>query len=130
MEDHFKGLKDLHNLDVEFQFGGQPTLTEEQELQVFRIVQESLNNVIKHAKTDKALVILKCDDKRCRITIEDNGEGFDRQNRKTESESFGLSGMKERVDTMQGKLTVDSAPGKGTRINVEIMNHKGVLEDV
>jgi PAS domain S-box-containing protein len=87
------------------------------ETAAFRIVQEALTNVARHARVPSVMVRLWSDPNRLGVQIEDSGIGFDPQ--AASAASSGLSGMHERASTLGGRLTIDSAPGLGTRIMVE-----------
>ena len=82
---------------------------------VYRIVQESLNNARKHASSDRARVTVGRHPDRVTVGVEDFGCGFDPT---TASEGFGLLGIRERARLAGGECTVDSAPGRGTRVRV------------
>jgi PAS domain S-box-containing protein len=84
---------------------------------LFRICQESLTNVMRHSKATEVRCTLSKSRNRIYLTIQDNGEGFDKNQK---SKSFGLLGMQERAIMVNGELKIDSALGKGTTINVEI----------
>ena len=85
---------------------------------IFRIVQESLTNVARHAAATRVTVTLDRYGDFCRVTVRDNGKGFDpRQPRKT---SLGLIGMRERVLMAGGDIDIDSAPGTGTVVVVRV----------
>jgi two-component system sensor histidine kinase UhpB len=88
-------------------------LSREIEDTVYRLVQESLNNVARHGKTDSARVDVTEDNEMLRVRVADKGNGFDPRVR---TEGFGLTGMRERVTLAGGTLEVQSAPGKGTTI--------------
>ena len=88
---------------------------------IFRIVQEALTNVIRHADTDKALVELDFSTvPLVTLRISDNGKGFDGTGVQLTRPGWGLVGIAERVESINGVLTIDSAPGKGTTIEVVI----------
>ncbi len=97
-------------------------------LTVFRIVQEGLNNILKHSQAKSASILLEHFNKELRITIIDNGVGFDtnavRINRKKSasdlSGGFGLYSMKERVALLEGEFKVLSEIGNGTTIKIQI----------
>ncbi|WP_024834205.1 sensor histidine kinase [Ruminiclostridium josui] len=93
-------------------------------LAVFRIVQESLNNVLKHAKAKKVSILLEHVNKKLIIIITDNGVGFNTEEVKMiEPEStggFGLLSMKERVALLEGKVDIVSQVGVGTKITIHI----------
>ncbi|MDF2985643.1 MAG: signal transduction histidine kinase [Eubacterium sp.] len=93
-------------------------------LTVFRIVQEALNNILKHSKSSTASVLLEKVDKKLCILIFDSGIGFDTKAVKMTSSDlsggFGLFSMKERVALLEGEFSVVSEEKKGTRINIQI----------
>jgi len=93
-------------------------LGEEQALTVFRILQESLSNVVKHAQAGKVSIIVAAQDKSLSMVVKDDGIGFDADVKK--EQSFGLLGIRERALMVGGKARISSAPGKGTRISVSI----------
>jgi len=92
------------------------------EITLYRIVQEALNNVIKHANASRVAVTLSNQCDRVIATICDNGQGFnaDAALRPRTARSLGLLGMQERTMLIDGKLTIESAPGLGTVIRVEV----------
>lgn len=84
---------------------------------IYRIVQEAIQNVIKHANAKECRIeIINIDNKELQLTIEDNGVGFD--SNKKENEGIGLKNMEERAKTLNSKLNVTSELGKGTKIKV------------
>lgn len=90
------------------------------ETAVYRLVQESLNNVARHAKVDEVVVSVVAGKKTLDISVEDAGTGFDAQSALARNRSSGLSGMRERVRLLDGDLEIISAPGKGTRIFIRL----------
>ncbi len=86
---------------------------------LYRIVQEALTNVVRHASATRVDVVLTTRNKKLVMIIEDDGVGFDPASVST-GEHLGLFGMKERTDMIGGKLIVESAAGKGTTIMVEV----------
>lgn len=88
---------------------------ETQEISIYRIVQESVNNIIKHSNASDAIVKIKRDESKVLITIEDNGKGFDVLNVKS---GLGLVGLKERAQLLNGAFLIDSKIGEGTNIRV------------
>jgi nitrate/nitrite-specific signal transduction histidine kinase len=91
----------------------------EVDVQVLRIIQEALTNVRKHAKTSRAWVCLEQEDSRLRITIEDDGRGFDPARVEWAGQRyFGLQIMRERAESVGGTLELDSRPGHGTRVTI------------
>lgn len=86
---------------------------------IYRIVQECLNNIDKHAEAEKIFFFCKECKGNCIIDIRDDGKGFD-VNSNREGKHFGLSLMKERVRLLGGKIEISSEAGKGTEIHIEI----------
>jgi signal transduction histidine kinase len=86
-------------------------------ISVYRIVQELLNNIMKHAKASEAIIQLGQDKGNFTITAEDNGIGFDASSIKLES--MGWTYIRNRVEVLKGKLDIQSAPDKGTSVFIE-----------
>jgi signal transduction histidine kinase len=86
---------------------------------LFRILQESLTNIARHANAKTALITIEKLKDTARLTIQDDGIGFD-TTVKQNKVSFGLLGIKERTGMMHGECSIVSAPGKGTTIEVKI----------
>ncbi len=91
------------------------------EIAIYRLVQESLANIAKHAKTSEAWVNVEVTHNSVRLVVRDKGTGFDPGAiSQGGGERFGLMGMKERVTMFGGNITVKSRPGEGTKITVMI----------
>jgi signal transduction histidine kinase len=80
---------------------------------------ELINNVLKHAQASEIMVQLVQEEKRVYLTIQDNGKGFD-INKINALTSSGLKNIRARVESYNGRLDIDSQPGKGTEIGIEI----------
>lgn len=99
-----------------------PRLPPQSEIMLFRIAQEALMNVVKHARATDVTVALEANPDLIVMTVSDNGCGFDPAARLARTEvtaSLGLVGMRERAEAIGGRLRIESAPGKGTRVIVE-----------
>lgn len=92
--------------------------SENEEISIYRIVQESVNNIVKHSNASVATVKIKRTEKFVAIEITDNGKGFDQDNAPIEKRGFGLTGLKERAQLLDGDLLIDSKIGDGTKISV------------
>ncbi|MBU1359814.1 MAG: CHASE3 domain-containing protein [Gammaproteobacteria bacterium] len=92
-------------------------LDEAKQLTVYRMVQESLTNIGKYAEATEATIVMKNQGDLAMIEVVDNGKGFD-MTPPTARSSHGLAGMRHRVETAKGSLTVHSTPGQGTRLTV------------
>lgn len=86
------------------------------EIGAYRVVQEALTNIARHARADAAAIQLFADDGMLTVVVRDQGAGFDSANAPTTS---GLGGMRERVALLGGTLEIESAPGRGTTITAE-----------
>lgn len=90
-------------------------------LYIYRAVQESLNNIVKHAEADTILFYCKVKDDICIIDIEDDGKGFyEEKDEIIEDKHFGLSLMRERIELLNGIIDISSLEGNGTKIHMEI----------
>lgn len=111
-------------VEVHFEIAGREKhLPEEIEITVYRIVQEAIRNIERHARAESTFISLEFEEDNIRIQIEDDGTGFDNSNGFIYNETgqgLGLLGMKERTELLRGSLFVDSKPGKGTKITVRI----------
>jgi len=116
-------LKNTYWIEVDLKvLGHERRLSPEAELLLFRVVQEALRNVAKHAKATKAEVKVKFDEEKITITVTDNGIGFELPESVGAlplTGKLGLAGMQERVQLLGGTLKLQSQPGKGTTVFVE-----------
>jgi signal transduction histidine kinase len=95
----------------------------EVELVIFRICQESLNNIVKHANANNVALTLDCEGDILNLCVKDDGKGFDLkelQGMGAKRSGIGLLGMRERVAGLGGRLSLDSGLGKGTSIHAKI----------
>jgi two-component system sensor histidine kinase NreB len=95
-------------------------LSSDMEVELFRIVQEALMNAGKHARASTVQVCLSCAEDAVLLVIEDDGTGFEVEQVQgpTRQSGLGLYGMRERAAVLGGTLTIDTAPGQGTRITL------------
>jgi GAF domain-containing protein len=86
-------------------------------IQLIRTIQEALMNVRKHAQVNEAIIRLEREGQQVRLSVEDQGQGFDATQRKQEGVSnFGLQIMRERIEKVGGRMEIKTAPGQGTQI--------------
>ena len=124
LEQYVSEFSEQYNLKVDFDTVGmqKERLPRDVETALFRIVQESLTNVVLHAQASRVDVLLSQRSNHVVAIIEDNGVGFIPTS-PTFEEHLGLFGMRERVEMLGGKFTLESSPGKGTTVNVEVPIH-------
>jgi len=99
---------------------GSDRLPPEVETALYRIVQESLTNIVKHARAGSVSILVGRKDGAVSVVVEDDGIGFDPA--RTREEGLGLIGMRERVALLGGRLTIESRPGAGTTFVAEVPN--------
>ncbi len=114
-----------NGIHIEFLSAGMDNLRLkfEANINLYRLVQEGLNNVRKHADADNATIKLISSFPNIILRIEDDGKGFDMEERLTaayKEKRMGIRSMKERVEILQGKMSIESISGKGTKILIEI----------
>lgn len=98
--------------------GEDKRLPSKYEVALFRLIQESLNNALKHADAKEIKVKLEVCKEQVSVIIRDNGKGFDPAVNK--NGSFGLIGMKERIAILDGELKIESTPNEGTMIHIKV----------
>jgi len=116
LEEHEK----THNINARMRVSGEKRrFLPEVETTLFRIVQEALNNVIRHSKATQVRVNFNLDAEEVRVTIQDNGVGFEvsEPDDLLRSGKLGLAGMSERAQLLGGRVTITSKPGEGTVIS-------------
>ncbi len=125
LNQYTKEYADKFGISTDFQTIGfdQHRLSPETEIAIYRIVQEALTNVVKHAEAKKVSVILEVRDSSIVAIVEDDGKGFDhkRDSGLTDTQNqLGLYGMYERAQLIGGSITIESQPGRGTTVFVEV----------
>jgi signal transduction histidine kinase len=108
--------------DIIFESVGElPPIPPSIELSLYRMIQELVHNIIKHANASKALVQLVYIDNKLGLTVEDDGQGFDVQQKVQEQQGMGLSAIRKRVKSLGGNMDISGSPGEGTSIYIEII---------
>ena len=109
---------DKNLIAVDYYTDGICKLSKEKESILYRILQENINNVIKHAKATTLSISIHHTDTETAVTVEDDGIGFDRSNLK--NDGIGLSNIQSRVNFLGGDIEFDSRPGAGTLVSMHI----------
>jgi PAS domain S-box-containing protein len=122
---YLEGYRQNYGIRVDLTIGpgvDESLLAPEAQMQLFRILQEAFSNARKHAQTDCVRVSFELEGGLLRVRIQDKGVGFDPSRRAAEAESshYGLRFMRERAEQLGGSLRVESAPGKGTCVEVVV----------
>lgn len=121
LEEYVQRWQQQSGIEAELEIDGDLVLAPTIELQLLRVIQESLANVRKHAGATKATVLCRQIDRHLLVEIADDGRGFDPEARqRSEVPRFGLAIMRERAESIGGQLSVTSKPGAGTRVRLEL----------
>jgi two-component system sensor histidine kinase DegS len=128
-----ESLKD-EKFKIDLQLKTMPsTIDSSMSVAAYRVIQESLNNIKKHAKASQVRISVEYGSKYMRLIIADNGEGFDVEETmeriKSSGTSYGLFGMKERVKQLQGEFNITSEKGKGTVFTVKLPLNMEVIRE-
>lgn len=117
---HVSVLKRIHDIDFfcDTREVQRPPVRIEREL--FRIVQESLNNIIKHSAAKNVTIRIEAGEERVRMEISDDGVGFVPDSLQIRTRHLGLTSMEERAQSLGGTLVISSSPGAGTTVQVEV----------
>ena len=117
-----------HGVEIHFQNTGKEQRFQTNfEVSVFRLVQESVSNALKHGNSKDIWVKIEWLQDIMNIIIKDNGQGFDKK--EVKDKSFGLIGMSERVDLLKGEMKIGSTPGNGTTIFFRIPLESDKIDD-
>jgi signal transduction histidine kinase len=117
---HLAILRRVHDMDIALRVAGTPRLGPAADSQVFRIAQEAVNNALRHAGARRIAVALDARDGRFTLRVEDDGEGFDPAAPALRARRLGLTSMEERARALGGTLEIESRPGAGTSVTLEV----------
>ncbi len=121
LKDFCESITGSGTLTVSYHSFGMEALKLEKntEITLYRVIQELVNNIMKHAQATKALVQLQREEQTLTVTVEDNGKGFN-EALLAASKGIGWSNIKNRVEYLKGTVTIESEEGKGTGITIEL----------
>ncbi|NUK38288.1 GAF domain-containing sensor histidine kinase [Streptomyces lunaelactis] len=117
---HIQVLDRAHSAKVTFDTSGIRALPAAQEEALLRVAQEALHNALRHSGADQVDVVLARRGQGAVLGVTDNGKGFEPRTVRRAGRHLGLVSMRDRASGVGGRLTVDSAPGKGTTIEMEV----------
>ncbi|ASV68250.1 sensor histidine kinase [Cytobacillus sp. FSL W7-1323] len=120
LKKYLQTIEEYHNsTKITFMnVGKEVRLPSQYEVALFRLIQEAVQNAMKHADAEEIIVKTEINNERIAVVIRDNGKGFDINKKK--AQSFGIIGMRERVELLEGQLSIDSNIGKGTIIIIQV----------
>jgi signal transduction histidine kinase len=117
---HIGVLRRVHDQDIALHVAGTPRLNGSADGDVFRIAQEAVNNALHHARASRIDVGLDARNGTLVLTVDDDGIGFDPAAPALRARRLGLTSMEERARALGGALRIDSRPGEGTRVRLEV----------
>jgi signal transduction histidine kinase len=122
MRSYVRSRLEAENVKTRLRFVGldQERLSPEVEITLFRIVQEAVTNIIRHSGASEVDIEVVRKGSIVTATVSDDGKGFDAEAALQAPESWGLRGIRERVAVVGGELSIESGPGRGTRIRISI----------
>lgn len=123
IDNELKIIQNTGLMETALMIEGTPYLLQsQQEIVIFRIVQESLNNSVKHSKAKNINILIEYQPSHCNITIADNGDGFDADLLEATQTGIGLKNMQGRANLINAYFSIESAPGKGTKVFIQSAN--------
>ena len=121
LQAHLRGLREGADFHVEVDMEPVEDLLDlESKLCLYRIIQESLSNALRHSGAGSANVAIRVEDGTVVALVEDRGRGFSSARVSLDGSGLGLVGMQERAIMLGGRVLVDSTPGEGTRVRIEL----------
>jgi len=119
LKNRLEAVEARAGLQADLQVEGESSLPPDVETELFRAAQEALTNVLKHAQATRVLVELRFEESLVRLGIRDNGQGFQLHDVEL-GKGMGLHSLNERVQRIGGTMTLESSPGEGTALTIEI----------
>ncbi|MHB8893652.1 MAG: response regulator [Candidatus Geothermincolia bacterium] len=121
LETHLKNFAARNSVQYSFQLpDSQPTLSRDAQINLFRIVQEALNNVEKHADATHITLEINTTPQKLYLIIRDDGRGYSATKARGKTRNLGIAGMKERTELLGGSLKMKSESGRGTVVSLEV----------
>jgi signal transduction histidine kinase len=120
LQKHVDVVRRVSHKEISLSTDGYDRQSSDLEKELFRITQEALSNAVRHADAARIEVDLASGDGRVAVTVTDNGVGFDPSDPQIRTRRLGVTSMEERAEELGGSLSIQSRPGTGTRVRVEV----------
>ncbi len=120
MEEFLESSSRLYKMEIKFTCDDNLQLDQQQEINIYRILQEIFHNTIKHAEATCLIIRMTAENNRLIIVTADNGQGFDYSTKSREVSGLGLRNLQSRAEVLGGEVACSSEPGKGTMYTFEI----------
>jgi signal transduction histidine kinase len=124
---HFSNIEEQTKIKIDFSVNmnmNEKKLSDEIAIALYRVNQEALNNIVRHAGAKKVKIRLNFQGNKIKLTINDDGKGFDMEEILQKKDGFGIRGMREWIESSGGTFIIKSAPKEGTEISATIANVK------
>ena len=113
----FEKLNDTTSIETVFNYEVDLPIDDDLKLNIYRIAQEQINNIIKYAEASFIHINVESDDNLLRVEIKDNGKGFDMEKKRR---GIGITNMINRIESFNGKLRIITSAGNGCTISIEV----------
>lgn len=120
----FVECQKVHGIMIQFSYDENIMLSSQRQLHLYRILQEILHNTIKHSEARTLRVELLKSNKSISLYTEDDGKGFDIQDRSQKGKGLGMRNLHSRAELLSGNMYIESVPSKGTRITLNFPSHE------
>jgi signal transduction histidine kinase len=121
LETHLKNFGASNSIQTSIQIpDDRPVISRDAQINLFRIIQEALNNVEKHAEASHVTIEIETSPQKLYLSIRDDGKGFSPQKARGKTRNLGIASMRERTELLGGNLKIKSEPGRGTNITCDI----------
>jgi signal transduction histidine kinase len=120
LQKHVDVVRRVSHKEISLSTDGYDRQSSDLEKELFRITQEALSNAVRHADAARIEIDLASGDGRVAVTVTDNGVGFDPSDPQIRTRRLGVTSMEERAEELGGSLSIQSRPGTGTRVRVEV----------
>ena len=121
LETHLKNFGVSNSIQTSLQMpDDRPVISRDAQINLFRIIQEALNNVEKHAGASHVTIEIETSPQKLYLSIRDDGKGFSPQKARGKTRNLGIASMRERTELLGGNLKIKSEPGRGTNITCDV----------
>ena len=114
LREYIKDIQSKSQVQIQLHLIKEVKMNKDKEIHVFRMLQEMIQNALKHAQAKNIQIGISSEDNQLQVMVKDDGKGFDTVKTKTESRGLGLKSMESRIEMLNGQLSVESHPNKGT----------------
>ncbi|MBS1667780.1 MAG: sensor histidine kinase [Bacteroidetes bacterium] len=114
IREFIKDIESKHKVQIHLYLHKEVKLEKEKEIHVFRMIQEMVHNALKHAEAQNLYIGINEEKEHLQVMVKDDGKGFDVSKTKSESRGLGLKSMESRIEILNGQLSIESQPNKGS----------------